>query len=113
MQTLDGALLHVEDVVDGDPVDPGLQPAAEIELRQPRDDANEDLLRRVFRILAVPEQAQGKTIDVALEISHKAVEGVAIPIDRPLGEVFERRRRCHHRSMSDFSVASSERSVAR
>jgi hypothetical protein len=31
MQALHQALLHVEDVVDGHPVDPGLQPAAEIE----------------------------------------------------------------------------------
>jgi hypothetical protein len=113
MQALHCALLHVEDVVDGNSVDPGLQPATEIELRQPRDHANKDFLCRVFRILAVPQHAQGKAINVALEISHETIEGVAIPIDGPPGDVFERHRLCHHRSISDFSVASSDCSVAR
>ena len=54
MHALDWALLHVEHVVHGDPVDPRLELAAKVELRQPRYDAHQDLLRRVFCILAVP-----------------------------------------------------------
>ena len=55
-------------------------------MRQPRDDATLDLLRRVFGILAVPQHAQGQAIKVALEIPHENVEGVTIPIDDPPGD---------------------------
>ena len=48
MQPFDGALLDVEDVVDGHAIGPRLQPAPKVELREPRDDANEDFLRRIL-----------------------------------------------------------------
>lgn len=96
-----------------DPVDPGFQSAAEIELRQPRHHANKDLLRGIFRILAVPQHAESKAVDVALQISHETVEGVAISIDGPSGDVFECLWMWHHRSSNDFSVASSDCRVAR
>ena len=92
VQALDGALLHVEDVVDGDPVDPRLELAAKVELRQPSDCANQDLLRRVLRILSIPEHAQGKAVDIALQISDELFDGVPVAVERPSGDVFKRHR---------------------
>jgi hypothetical protein len=66
VHALDRALLHVEDVVDRDSIDPRLELAAKVELRQPRHDAHEDLLRRIFRVPPVPQHAEREAIDVAL-----------------------------------------------
>src|SRR5215468_10286858 len=109
MHTLDRALLYVEDVVDGDSIDPGLELAAKVELRQPRDDAHENLLRRILRVPAVPQHAERKAIDVALQRSDEVVEGLPLTIDRSPREILEHDRLRHHGSINDFSVASSDR----
>jgi len=83
------ALLHVEDEVHRDTVRPRLQLAAEVELRKARDDADEDLLRRVLGVFAVAQHAQGKAVDVALQRSDDFVECVSISIERPPGLVFQ------------------------
>ncbi len=64
MQPLDGALLHVQDVVDRQPIRPRFQPAPEAELRQVRDDADQDLLGRVLRVFTVPQHPQRQSVDV-------------------------------------------------
>ena len=66
MHVLDRTLVHV-DVVDRDPINPRLELTAEIELPQSRDGSNQDLLRRIFRILMIPQHAQGEAVDVALK----------------------------------------------
>ena len=87
---LDGTLLNVENVVDGDPIDPGLELAAKVELRQPSYRADQDLLRRVLGILAIPEHPQGESIDVALQVSGELFDGIPIAAECPPGQVFKR-----------------------
>jgi len=112
LRLLDRALLHVEDVIDGDSVDPRLELAAKVELRQPRDRANQDLLRGILGIFPVPQHAEGQAIDISLQISDELVEGIPIAVDGSSGDVFERHRLCSPDSINDFNVASSDRSVA-
>jgi hypothetical protein len=50
VHAFDGALLHVEDVVDGDAVDPRREFAPEVELRQSGDPSNQDFLCGILRI---------------------------------------------------------------
>ena len=50
---------------------------------------------------------QGHAVDVALQFSDEVFNGVPVAVEREPGEVFDRRRR-HHRSNNDFSVASSD-----
>src|SRR5262245_52133123 len=109
MHTLDRALLHVEDVVDGDSIDPRLELAAKVELRQPRDDAHKDLLRGILRVRSIPQHADREAIDIALQRSDEVVEGLPVAIDRLPREILERDRLRHHVSINDFSVASSDR----
>src|SRR5688572_16923551 len=113
VHALNRACLHVEDVVDRDPVDPGLQLASKIELRQPRHHADQDFLGRVFCVLAVPQHAHSEAIDAPLQGLHETVESFSVPIDCPPGDIFERRALYHQCSISDFSVASSACNVAR
>src|SRR6266849_10076130 len=80
MEALDRALLDVEQMVRGDAVDPGFEPTAEVELREPRDHAHEDLLSGVLGILAIPQHPQGETMDVALQRAHQIVDGVPIAV---------------------------------
>jgi hypothetical protein len=47
---LDRTLPDVEDAVYGDAIDPRLQAAAEVELREPRHDADQDLLRGILGV---------------------------------------------------------------
>jgi hypothetical protein len=85
---LDGTPLHVDEVVDGDPVDLRLEPAARVELRKPGDRTNENLLCRILGILAVPQHAESQAVPVALQRPDQLVESVAIAVDRQSGEVF-------------------------
>ena len=89
VKTLDRALLDVEDVVHRHPIRPGLQAAPEVELRQPRDDADEDLLRRVLGVLAVPQHPEREAVDVGLKGSHQAVERLAVAVDGLPGDLLE------------------------
>ena len=113
MQPFDGTFLDVENVVNGDSVDPRLQLAAKIELREPRDRTNEDFLRRILGVLAIPEHAEREAIDVALELPDKTVKGISIAGKGASRDVFERHRLFGHSSMSDFSVASSDVNATR
>jgi hypothetical protein len=81
VHAFDGALLHVEDVVDGDAVDPRFESAAEVELRQSRDRSNQDLLCGILRILTIPQHAESQAVDVALQRSDETIERVAVPAD--------------------------------
>lgn len=95
VQTFDRALLRVEDGVHRHPVRPRLETAAEVELRESGNDADQDLLRRILRVLAVPQHPQGKAVDVALERPHQALQSLTVAVDRPPGDVFEARGRRH------------------
>lgn len=61
----------------GDAVCSRRQPAAEVELRQPRDDANENLLRGVFGVFAMAAHAQCEAEDAVLEMSDELFERFA------------------------------------
>ena len=95
MQAFDRALLHVEDVVHRHAIRPRLQAAPEVELRQPRDDADQDLLGRVLGILAVPEHPQREAVDVGLKGSHQAFECLPVAVDGLPGHLLERDRVSH------------------
>src|SRR5258706_4066886 len=90
MHSLDRALLDVEDVVDCNAVDPRLQRASKIKLRQPRHDPYKDFLSSVFGVLTIPQHAKGEAVDVALKAPNEAIEGVPISLDRLSGQSFER-----------------------
>jgi hypothetical protein len=90
MKTLDRALLHVEDEVHRHPIRPRLQAAPEVELRQPRDDADEDLLCRVLGVLPVPEHPQREPVDIGLKGAHQALECLAVAVDGLPGHLLER-----------------------
>src|SRR4029453_6425533 len=113
VHALDGALLHIEDVIDGDAIDPGLELAAEIELRQARDGAHQDFLCGILRILTIPQHAESQAADIALERSDKAIQSFTVPAHRLPCKV--RQHYWHHRprSISDFSVANSDSRSAR
>src|SRR5207302_7994387 len=78
IHALEGAPLPVQKVVDRDPVDPRLQAAAETKARELSDDSDEDLLGRVFRILAVPKHPESHIIDVGFNCSHEHVQLIAV-----------------------------------
>src|SRR4030095_2336484 len=77
IQLLDWALLDVEDVVHGDSKDPSGETTSKVELSQTGDDADEDFLRRVLGVLAVPKHSQCESIDIALERPNQPINGVA------------------------------------
>jgi hypothetical protein len=108
VHVFDGALLHIEDVVDGDAINPRLEFAAEVELRQSRDGSNQDFLRGILRILTIPQHAESQAVDVALERSDKVIQSVTVPADRLPCKVLQRYWHHRHRSISDFSVANSD-----
>src|SRR5688500_12953147 len=113
VHAFDRALLHVEDVVDGDAVDPRLESAAEVELRQSRDRSNHDVLRGILRILTIPQHAESQTVDVALQGSDETIERLPVPVDGLPCKIFQRFGHLDHCSMSDFSVVSSDCSSTR
>ena len=89
VQTLGRALLDVQDVVDRHGVRPCVHPASEVELGQPRDDTDEDLLRGVFGILLVPEDPQGEVVDAALQFADNEIKRTSIAVDRQSREIFQ------------------------
>ena len=58
--------LHVEHVVDHDAVQPRAEAASALKRREPGEHFDEDLLRRVLRILRMVEHANGDVVDPRL-----------------------------------------------
>ena len=65
------------------------------------------LERAVLSLDQHPERCPVAPESVALQFPDKMVERIPIAVDRSSGDVFEGQRLCH-RSISDFSVASSD-----
>src|SRR5205807_4303361 len=113
IHALDGAPLPVQKVVDRDAVGPRFQAAAEIEARELSDDSHEDLLGRVFRILAVPQHSESHGIDVGLNCSHERVQRIAVSSDCASRNLLDSCYVAHCASRSRLSSASSSRNVIR
>lgn len=72
-----------------------------------------DLLRGVFGIATVPQHAKSQAIDIALQRSDETIERLMVAADGLPCQVFQPFRHRRHRSISDFSVASSDCSCTR
>ena len=68
---LAAAALHVQDVVDGDPVEPRSEAAPPLERGQPGEGLDQDLLRGVLGVLRLREHAEGKVVDPGLVAAHE------------------------------------------
>src|SRR5439155_19839560 len=72
---LQPSALHVQDVVDDDPVEPGPETAAPFERREPRDRLDQDFLRRVLGVLRMREHTDRDVVDPCLMTLHDLLEG--------------------------------------
>jgi len=57
----DRALFYIQNIVDADTISPGLEPTATVELTQPDNAPDHDLLSCILDIFALPQHAQSQT----------------------------------------------------
>ena len=89
VQAFRGALLYVQDVINRDPVCPGLQLAAKVELGKVRYNSDQNFLSRILRVFPIAQHAQGKAINVALKRPDKLLESIAISVDCAMSHVLQ------------------------
>jgi hypothetical protein len=79
------------EVVAGDPVHPRQDRAFASEGAEVGDDADQDLLRCVSRVLGVPEHPEGEAVDPVLDPTDEFVARDGVPLSRTRDQRVERR----------------------
>jgi hypothetical protein len=79
------------EIVAGDPVHPRPDRALAAEVAEVGDDADQDLLRRVPRVLGVPEHPEGEAVDEVLDPADQLVERAGVPLPGALDQGLRRR----------------------
>ena len=122
-EPLEGEVLRLDpgparrrEVVAGDSVHPRQDRAVATEGAEVGDDADQDLLRRVPRVLRVPEHPEGEAVDAVLDPADQLVEREGVPLpcardQRPERRVVAEVRHGYRVSRRARSVASSSRRI--